>query len=174
MGAQVGINLIPSTRSHRPSQDQIGGGCGGEGVGVNLGKGRVVGRRLVQRSAAYGAGEALSTPREPPQPYWVALAGRRLPSKGEKFGEEGMEQETERREWEEREGLIQRKKKRKGRAKLKNDGTPTACQGSGSRLCPPPGFQERGSPEPAWSLAHPFSELLYLWWEVRSRYVRIY
>lgn len=57
-----------------------------------------------------GPGEAQRWPRESPQPHRVSLAGRRHPSKGEKVGEEGMEQETEREGGGRGEGLILRKK----------------------------------------------------------------
>ena len=103
--------------------------------------------------------------REAPSVLPVSLAGRRHPSKERNWEKKGWSRKP-REGGGRREGLILRKKKRKGRAKLDSDWTRTACQVWGA-ACSPPGFQE-GLPRALWSLAHRFSELLCHWREVRE------
>lgn len=93
----------------------------------------------------------MGAPREPSQ--LLCVPGRRQAASEEEQGaEEGMQQGTEKEVG--AEALTLRKQKRKGRAKF------IACRVSGALPLPLPGFQERGSPKPAWPLAHPFSESL--------------
>lgn len=107
-----------------------------------------------------GPGEAQRWPREPPQPHQVSLAGRRHPSKGEKVGEEGMEQETEREGGGRGEGLILRKKEegegpcQRGwswrRRGLRRSCLPLSGSAQGS--APAPGSGRRHAPAPTHGL----------------------
>lgn len=106
-------------------------------------------------------------PRAPPQPYWGSLAGKKQPLPKASGRRRKGAGHAERRRWEERECCLLRKKKRKGRAEIDNP-TPTAHQVSGEPLSLPP--PHSALPKPAWSVAHPFSELLHWWSEVRGKY----
>ena len=109
---QVGINLIPSTRAHWISQDWrcecaplLGRRSQSEFremSGLPVG-GRFRGQQpVVPGDALRGEGSPLSP---------TSVPGRQEASvKGEKLGEEGMEQETKRRGWEERGSDIEKEK----------------------------------------------------------------
>lgn len=122
------------------------------------------GRRRVQRLAACGARRS-RWEWEPLSPTGV-LGGREASLQREKLGEEGMERKP--REWGggERGSVIEQER---GRGAQTKQWLNPSMPGVGV-LPLPLQASERGAPQTSWSLAHPFSELLCQWREVRGRY----
>lgn len=85
LGEASGVDRIPSARPGRTSPS----GQERTRSQSDLGKHRAVVKETEQKPAARGARKALRGRREPPQPQWLSLAGRRQPTKGEAVEEEG-------------------------------------------------------------------------------------